>query len=260
MAKSPRGLGRQNTPAPGELQPRKPRVSLPPPLHGTTLDQTFDENDELAEELSERSAARRQTMPGTKSEVALVREASRDSSDAVATYMRDAKWFSSSFGADEKKTQVNKLLRGSSSKLTREIMGGGDEATSDTRDQPTSLPTSPGRGAEQPRASASSRPSSTSDVLAATNGVSKGVTAGVDASALMSAIERMERTSAAKDAQISKLASALIASERRHDQMLECVTTMHTQLSALTTAVGKLSGTPLAPPKALPQKLKMIML
>ena len=71
----------------------------------------------------------------------------------------------------------------------------------------------------------------------------------------MAAIERMERTSAAKDTQIARLASALIASEKRHEALFESVAGMHKQLGELTSAVNKLSsGAYVAPPRPLPPK------
>ena len=132
--------------------------------------------------------------------------------DPISEYMRDAKWFSRSFDADEKKlevkTQVQKLLRGTSSKLTREILEEDDESTS------------------APPAMAK-RQSTTS---AAGGALSDQRLAAVLARSVKA------------DEKLTALAAALEASERRHSQAVDQMGRMAEQMGELAAAVRVLAG------------------
>ena len=146
--------------------------------------------------------------------------------DPISEYMRDAKWFSRSFDADEKKlevkTQVQKLLRGTSSKLTREILEDDDETAPPVRPslhkRPSTAATSGGGNGATPTASV-------------------GLRGGGGAS-----VEVLEKSLANKEAAIVRLSAALTASEKRQTQMLDRMARMESGMAELAAAVRVLNG------------------
>lgn len=137
----------------------------------------------------------------------------------MAQYLRDANWYQRSYSSAaevtgnpakaETKTHVRKLLRGPSTRLTRELIDDEDDETS-------SVPV-PGGTA----------------VLAPTKSTSRLPVGGDSPSS--------------KDGQIAALVAALARSEQRHAEVLVRMEGMQAQLTELTSAVRALGAAEAAP-------------
>lgn len=163
------------------------------------------------------------TPPPTPVRATAAAKEEEDAYDPLAQYARDAKWFARSYGtipeaSDEKKLevkhQVNKLLKGTSTKMTREILEDEDETAAAPLVKAKSVNPTPknGNGHAQP-----------------------------DVAAVL----------AAKDAANAELTLALAAAEKRNAQLMERLTSMQTTVAELAEAVrAKMSESAAVPAPA----------
>ena len=156
----------------------------------------------------------------------VVEAVASEESDPVATYMRDAMWYSRSYGLGsdekvEKKAIVNRLLRGPSTSLMKEILDDDETAT-----------------AGPPPPARESRQSSTPRL---SNGGGNGASSNIDAH-LAKTIAALEKQAGAKDAAIASLTKALQQSEKRSAMVLERMDMMQAQMAELAAAVRTATG------------------